>query len=560
MKKLVLLLLAIFMLVGSLASCNVENLEVNLPSSMDVGIQVSGQILTPSMEEEVPTADAGGSTATEPSTTRPSGSATKPSTTTRPSGTTVTEPSPAPGGSTDSLEGLTEIEKRALEKDNLPDNLNYDYEEFKTLSFKELFSLDVSGTEHAGDMITDSVYRRNTAVENRLKVSISHTVSYTQKFTEFAEEIASLYSAGVDEYDAIFIMGNAAIQYNYTVDAFTEIDNLKYISKDAPWWWADAMEEVSYNNNRQKFLIGDICLSAYTRVGTMLVNSTDYNRIFADEGIDGLYDLVLDRKWTVAELKMRASQAYRDPNGDGVKLGDYSDYIGLSVGNAEMIKLLEYGFDVKRYSRDENGVAYLDYDTNRAGVATDALIDLLFETDGVSWKSGYDKPRDFAQGRTLFQAGLISDLLSTEIREMADNYTVVPLPMLDSSQTEYTSNIQNSAQMVGVLKSVTDTDFSSAVIEALCTESYRKVVLPFFETALKIRYARDSGIGKMIDIINDTATKNFLYEYLPGDGCGALITNVVLTGRNELDSEYANAAEYTNVYLSLLRALLNSAN
>jgi hypothetical protein len=320
------------------------------------------------------------------------------------------------------------------------------------------------------------------------------------------------------------------------------------------------MEEVSYNKNRQKFLIGDICLSAYTRVGTMLVNSTDYNRIFADEGIDSLYDLVLDRKWTVAELKMRASQAYRDPNGDGVKLGDYSDYVGLSVGNAEMIKLLEYGFDVKRYSRDENGVAYLDYDTNRAGVATDALIDLLFETDGVSWKSGYDKPRDFAQGRTLFQAGLISDLLSTEIREMADNYTVVPLPMLDSSQTEYTSNIQNSAQMVGVLKSVTDTDFSSAVIEALCTESYRKVVLPFFEVALRTDYVKESNIGKMIDIINSTATKNFLYECQPGSGCGVLITNVTLMESNELCSQYASVEVATKEYLNILKSRLTPSS
>ena len=107
--------------------------------------------------------------------------------------------------------------------------------------------------------------------------------------------------------------------------------------------------------------------------------------------------------------------------------------------------------------------------------------------------------------------------------------------------------------MIGVPRTIENTDFSSAVIEALCTESYRKVVLPFYEVALKIRYAKESGVGQMIDIINSVACKNFLYEYQPGGGCGVLITSVVLTeGAEDIGSKYASAAQSTQAYLNQL--------
>ena len=453
-------------------------------------------------------------------------------------------------------DGLTDIEKRALEKDFLPDDLDFEQAEFKTYSFYEMYDLDVNGTDGSGDAVLDSVFERNRAVERRLNIYIENVMSSTGKFEDFGTELDQLGNSSMKSYDAIFTMGNSAIQMGIT-DVFMDIDGLEYISKDANWWWADAMQELAFDVKHQKFLMGDICLSGYTRVGAMLVNMTDYERSFQSEGgINGLYELVENGGWTIAELQERASSAYSDPNGNGLKMEDTADQIGLAVCNIEMIKFLEYSFDVQRYSRDADGCAVLDYDIDRASTAVDALIGLLFETDGVYWQESYHKSSDFPQGRTLFQTTWVSDLLNAEMREMDDLYTLVPMPKLDNNQKEYRANIQNSAQVAGVLKTVTETDYVSAVLEALCTESYRKVVLPFYEVALKVRYAKDSGVGKMIDIINGAATKNFLYEYQPGSGCGALITNVVMTESNKLAGEYASAAEKTEQYLAKLKAEL----
>ena len=449
---------------------------------------------------------------------------------------------------------LSEIEKRAQVKDNLPD-LDFEGREFKTFSYQELYDIDVEGTDGVGNIVTDSIYTRNRAVENRLNVTITNVKSTVGRYEDFAEEIRTLGDMGDTSYDSIITMGNAAIQLN-NINAFQDIDGLEYISKNSEWWWSDAMEEVSFDINHQKFLIGDICLSVYTRCGAVLVNLTDYNSKFVDEGINGLYDLVADGNWTVAELKTRAVAAGMDSNGNGITFEDKGDYIGLFVGRDEMVKFLEYGFDVKRYSRDEDGCAILDYDINRASAAVDALIDLL-AAEGVHWQTNYHKSTDFPEGRTLFQMTWVSDLLAPEMRDMDDVYTMVPVPKLDTTQKEYHTNIQNSAQMAAVLKSITDTEFVSAVLEALCAESYRKVVLPFYEVALKSLYAKDSGVRQMIDIITDSASKNFLYEFQPGvNGCGTLITNVVLMEENLISSEFETKGPSTVGYLAQLKEQL----
>ena len=60
----------------------------------------------------------------------------------------------------------------------------------------------------------------------------------------------------------------------------------------------------------------------------------------------------------------------------------------------------------------------------------------------------------------------------------------------------------------------------SAVIEALASESYRRVYTAYYESALKTAYNRDDYSAQMVDIITgqhatvkSILTKNFVYEY-----------------------------------------------
>ena len=450
---------------------------------------------------------------------------------------------------------LTDVEKRAQETDFLPE-LDYEGNTITTYSFRENYELDTEGSrEETSDLVLDSVYQRNQAVERRLNVVIDNRVSNVSTWGEYAPELSILSMNDLDEYQIIYTMGNSAIQTGNT-DVFRDVNSLEYLSLDAAWWWKDAMEALSFDGKSYRFLVGDICLTNYTKAGMVLVNSTDYNAHFTEEGIDGLYDLAIAGNWTVEELKTRAAQVYTDLNQDGLSLTG-GDYIGLAVGNFEYLKYLEYGFDVQRYSRDEDGCVILDYDLERASAAVDSLIDLIFRTDGVYWQEDYLKISDFAAGNILFTVAQLGALSNATLREMEDLYGMMPLPKLDMNQREYMSNIQNSSTLVAVPNTCRDTAFASAVIEALCTESYRTVVLPFFEITLKIRYSKDSRMGEIIDLVSEGATKNFLYEYQASGGCGVLIASTVMMEVNRISSNFDSVGPSTEEMLRQMKERLN---
>jgi len=89
-------------------------------------------------------------------------------------------------------------------------------------------------------------------------------------------------------------------------------------------------------------------------------------------------------------------------------------------------------------------------------------------------------------------------------------------------------------------------DRIGGVIEALASESYRSVVEVFYESALKMKYSRDSYSGQCIDIIRATSTKSLMFEYQGVAGGGYLIGDAVLKNADTLTSSYAATVDAAN--------------
>ena len=125
------------------------------------------------------------------------------------------------------------------------------------------------------------------------------------------------------------------------------------------------------------------------------------------------------------------------------------------------------------------------------------------------------------------------------LREMEDDYGVIPLPKMDDAQKDYKTLIHNNSEYVVVPKTAPAPDMSCAVIEALCAESYRSVVETFYEKALKLKYSRDALSGQCIDLISRSARKNILYEYNDVFNCGTVITTCVVAKNTNFASTFA---------------------
>jgi hypothetical protein len=105
----------------------------------------------------------------------------------------------------------------------------------------------------------------------------------------------------------------------------------------------------------------------------------------------------------------------------------------------------------------------------------------------------------FAGGHLLFSNRFVRDIAS--LREMEDDYGILPLPKLDEEQETYKTTLGDSYSTIGVMNTSKHLDAATATLEVMTAESYRHVTLTYFETALKSKYARDESTAEMLDIL-----------------------------------------------------------
>jgi hypothetical protein len=224
------------------------------------------------------------------------------------------------------------------------------------------------------------------------------------------------------------------------------------------------------------------------------------------------------------------------------------DQFGLMMpkGHTEAIPHMAYGCDIDTLVHTEDGKIDLSPFNNEKNVSVmDKLISLIHETTGVyeSDKSIDSSPAYFAENNSLFYAGRLSNAAAATMREMESDYGILPMPKYDADQQEYVTFIHNAAVVTCVPKTVADSriDMVGAVLEGLSAESYRTVITPFIETALKMKYSRDALSGQVIDIIFDTAMVDMMYYY--NSNMNSLFTtamqNPIAAGKNNFASVVA---------------------
>ena len=101
-----------------------------------------------------------------------------------------------------------------------------------------------------------------------------------------------------------------------------------------------------------------------------------------------------------------------------------------------------------------------------------------------------------------------------DLRGMNTDFGIVPYPKWDEHQEKYLTTSVAYFSMFCVPTTVKNLEMTGAVMEALCAESYKKVIPAFYEVALKSKYSRDDESAEMIDIIRSGLTFDFGKVYV----------------------------------------------
>lgn len=400
---------------------------------------------------------------------------------------------------------------RSQIKDNLPDDLDYGGRVFSVFvpNSTEQIEYYMGLEEYAGEIVNDAVAARNLAVEERLNIQINAEPHNEVDGGAVKGALSKLLLAGDSTYDVY--LGHQHGQAQLVPEGgLVDLYTLEYIDFSQPWWWTNYMKELELGNNSRYLAVGDYFLHTLMFTRTVYYNKELYARYY--DNADGLYQTVLDGKWTLDKMAEIGREVYVDLNNNGQT--DIDDQLGfITYLTYSSVDGFVYGTDIDFCKRTEDGGIELNMIQDDAVTLAEKLVGFFWQPGSLAgvneWQRTYDV---FRENRSMF-IGNASLTDSVYLRDMKSDFGMLPYPKLDEDQAEYRSLVHDGALVGSVNGSSQNLDMVGATLEALCAETYRTVTPVWYETALKVKYSRDDISSQMIDLIHDSMTTNFIYAY-----------------------------------------------
>ncbi len=354
-------------------------------------------------------------------------------------------------------------------------------------------SFELVATEENGDIVNDSVFRRNMNLEERVGIKVTQVL---EKNTH--ERIAFEYSSGEDNFDLVFTylykVGGLA-QKGYFVD----MNKIDYIDFEKPWWNKNVNDVVSIKGHIY-YTSSDFSLRDKNRVQVMVVN----DELRKDCKLDAVPDLVRSNQWTAEKMAEYVTAGSAELDGDGVHTA--SDRFGLVMHSYDAFAALCFGCGLRLIDKDdEDGLCVVsnpDHDT----LAIDKVLEICKkeismtpEDYGRNWDINSDT---FVDGRGLFSINSIA-FVGYYNQNCNFDFTVCPTPKLDPDQESYYSLPDIRCMLFSVPVTCRDPDFAGYALELLSYWSTDTTLAAFIELKCKTRNVRNADSVEMINIIFD---------------------------------------------------------
>lgn len=465
-----------------------------------------------------------------------------------PSGSTADTTTKSPGGNTQTPSDTTGVELdeygRVIVDDGIPE-LNYNDRTFTVHTRGNVEQYEWKADSQNGDHLSNAIYERNLAVEDRLGIRLNIIAEGT--WADYASvtlpKIKASIMTGDGAYDLIAGF-STPIASMATTGLLTNLNNVEQLDFDKPWWSSNMVDELTVGDANY-FAVGSLSLSMIYSMQCIFVNTPMLEEI---ESGYNIYNTVLENKWTWEEMMRLASNAYRD-NGNGVK--DDDDRYGLAfTDTTNSIYAYYYSTGSKFVTRNASGDVELSINAEKNHEIVGKLIDMMYNSEYARTPSS--KEPDFTQGNILF----LDHWLywgQTNYKDNMETYGIVPMPMYSESQGRYYTPVQSGMHMYCIPTDVKSLEQNGYITEALAAESYRSLQPVYFEIVLKVKYAKEEATSKMLDIMYDTVIFDFGQIFNSEIGALAELKNVV----NSKNNNYMSISKATSgIYAKKLAKLI----
>ena len=352
-----------------------------------------------------------------------------------------------------------------------------------------------------GDLMNDTVFRRNSIVEEKYKIVIDSKTA-PSPYQTLDKDIAG----GVCDYDLILdrradLAGTSVSGLLYD---FNSID----IDYTRPWW----------DNNAQGYAIKGRLFLMANDVDTGVISGARFlyfNRGLIDSfHLEDPYELVKANEWTLEKFLTLVKGAHSDSISGGIGISGLLRETGSSNGN-HMHLLVGCGVQSTETDPDGNLRQAIGDKTEKISdifdqlrpVLTDTSLCMTYDevnerfTEGSYSSKWYRGRGAFAAGHFLFiQNGMD---VSVEISDMTDRYGVAPNPKYNSDQENYYHKVDRFSAIWGIPNTPDRIDFDrlEKVFDYWAYVSSETVMPAYYEVTIKTRRFSDPVASEMIDIV-----------------------------------------------------------
>ena len=388
--------------------------------------------------------------------------------------------------------------------DNIPDDLKFNGEDIVILN-RALMGWtwdEVAVPELNSEPVNDAMFNRNITVTDRLNLNIVSSPIEDANENLPIDTIKRVVKSGSDEFDlvaaAVYVTTPAALE-----GTFHNLAQLEYLDLDQEYWMQEYNEAMSFGG-AQHTATGTIALSTYRFAFVTMFNKD----AFDTKNVPYPYDAIEKNEWTLDYQASLVKDFYRDVNGNNKK--DDGDFFGFA--SCTGINTDAYWASCHLPIVQKNADGYYEYvlDIERFANVMDKVLYLYYESGGTRLYTIQSRNEEQDEIRILFSKGECAmnalRLVAVEqpdVRNMEQQYGIVPVPKYDAAQEGYGTMIHDQFTVFAIPASAAADKLQmiGAAMEVMASESHKTVKPAYYEIALKRKYMSDPVAWDMLDMI-----------------------------------------------------------
>ncbi len=418
----------------------------------------------------------------------------------------------------------------------LPEDLTFDGEKYYILSTGAKPYDDFGYTADDLTVLGQAQYLRKARIEEKYDVFIEIETQVGSGvtnpgpgfnlFTEAAQANDDSYSIGlISGYDASNLTNSNRLY---------DLNSIEHIDTSKVWWDQDANNDLTVNG--MLFYTNGRFTTAYSESSFIMY----YNKALAAEAeLEDIYSIVKEGKWTIDLLAEYSRKISEDLDGNDIM--NENDRYGLYVWDDSLLGMLAAsGTKCCTVTDGEMSLTLYNENTlNMFNKFTDIAYDKEYSLTYQRYE-GLNVRQNFKENKAMFWSTF--SYYQAELRDMENDFGILPYPKLDETQDRYYSSIAPYYSQFICVPMITNKEtlsFIGCITEALAYEGRETVWPALYEQSLKGAFSRDDGTGDMLDIVYSSYGYDIGYFFKVG-GYNENIMNLLRGYSKSFDGMYSS--------------------